>query len=124
DYGKDMTSVQNLQKKQQLLENEFNIKKEKIDQLSKDAEHFQQVGHFDANNILKKQIQLVSRFQSLLEPLQMKKIKLNASLELQRLLHDIEDEEAWIREKEPSIMSTNRGYLICFEKISCEYEIK
>ncbi|CAF1062161.1 unnamed protein product, partial [Didymodactylos carnosus] len=109
DYGKDMTSVQNLQKKQQLLENEFNIKKEKIDQLSKDAEHFQQVGHFDANNILKKQIQLVSRFQSLLEPLQLRKIKLNASLELQRLLHDIEDEEAWIREKEPSIMSTNRG---------------
>jgi len=54
DYGKDMTSVQNLQKKQQLLENEFALKKDRIDQLSKDAEHFQQIGHFDSNNILKK----------------------------------------------------------------------
>ena len=97
DYGKDMTSVQNLQKKQQLLENEFQLKKERIDQLLKDAEHFQQIGHFDANNILKKQIQLVTRFQSLLEPLQQKKEKLNASAEYQRLLHNIEDEEAWIR---------------------------
>jgi len=104
-----MTSVQNLQKKQQLLENEFSLKKDRIDQLSKDAEHFQQIGHFDSNNILKKQIQLVTRFQSLLEPLQQKKDKLNASAEFQRLLHNIEDEEAWIREKEPSIMSTNRG---------------
>jgi uncharacterized phage infection (PIP) family protein YhgE len=97
DYGKDMTSVQNLQKKQQLLENEFQLKKDRIDQLSKDAEHFQQIGHFDSNNILKKQIQLVTRFQSLLEPLQQKKEKLYASGEFQRLLHNIEDEEAWIR---------------------------
>ncbi|CAF4534786.1 unnamed protein product, partial [Rotaria magnacalcarata] len=35
--------------------------------------------------------------------------KLDASAEFQRLLHNIEVEEAWIREKEPSIMSTNRG---------------
>ena len=97
DFGKDMTSVQNLQKKQQLLENEFQLKKDRIDQLSKDAEHFQQIGHFDSNNILKKQIQLVGRFQALLEPLQQKKSKLSASGEFQRLLHDIEDEEAWIR---------------------------
>lgn len=97
DYGKDMTSVQNLQKKQQLLESEFQTKKDRIDQLSREAEHFQQSGHFDANNILKKQIQLVTRFQSLLEPLQQKKEKLGASAEYQRLLHNIEDEEAWIR---------------------------
>ena len=97
DYGKDMTSVQNLQKKQQLMENEFQLKKDRIDQLSKDAEHFQQIGHFDSSNILKKQIQLVTRFQSQLEPLQQKKEKLGASGEFQRLLHNIEDEEAWIR---------------------------
>ncbi|CAF5035715.1 unnamed protein product, partial [Rotaria magnacalcarata] len=109
DFGKDMTSVQNFQKKQQLLENEFSLKKDRIDQLSKDAEHFQQIGHFDSNNILKKQIQLVTRFQSLLDPLKQKKEKLDASAEFQRLLHNIEVEEAWIREKEPSIMSTNRG---------------
>ena len=31
------------------------------------------------------------------------------SLAVQQLFRDVEDEEAWIREKEPIIASTNRG---------------
>ena len=42
------------------------------------------------------------------EPLQQRKQKLADSLRLQQLFRDIEDEEAWIREKEPVASSTNR----------------
>lgn len=38
-----------------------------------------------------------------------RKQKLLDSLQVQQLFRDIEDEEAWIREKEPVAGSTNRG---------------
>lgn len=31
------------------------------------------------------------------------------SFEAQQLFRDVEDEEAWIREKEPIVVSSNRG---------------
>lgn len=39
-----------------------------------------------------------------------RKQKLADSLRLQQLFRDIEDEETWIREKEPIAASTNRGW--------------
>lgn len=39
----------------------------------------------------------------------LRKQKLLDSLQVQQLFRDIEDEEAWIREKEPVAGSTNRG---------------
>merc|ERR1712228_528260 len=38
-----------------------------------------------------------------------RKVRLMDSLAVQQLFRDVEDEEAWIREKEPIINSTNRG---------------
>lgn len=38
-----------------------------------------------------------------------RKQKLSESLRLQQLFRDVEDEETWIREKEPIASSTNRG---------------
>lgn len=39
----------------------------------------------------------------------MRRQRLQDSLRVQQLYRDIEDEEAWIREKEPIAASTNRG---------------
>lgn len=40
--------------------------------------------------------------------------RLADSLLAQQLFRDVEDEEAWIREKEPVAASTNRGeYMFC-----------
>lgn len=39
----------------------------------------------------------------------LRKQKLLDSLQVQQLFRDVEDEEAWIREKEPVAGSTNRG---------------
>jgi len=42
-------------------------------------------------------------------PAGVRKQRLMDSLAVQQLFRDVEDEEAWIREKEPIIASTNRG---------------
>ena len=49
------------------------------------------------------------------EPLNNRKKKLEDAQRYQEFLRDVEDEEAWIREKEPVVSSTNLGvYPLCF----------
>uniref|UniRef100_A0A671XV45 Spectrin alpha chain, non-erythrocytic 1 n=1 Tax=Sparus aurata TaxID=8175 RepID=A0A671XV45_SPAAU len=109
DYGKDLTSVQNLQKKHALLEADVAAHQDRIDGITIQGRQFQEAGHFDADNIRKKQEALVVRYEALREPMAARKQKLSDSLRLQQLFRDVEDEETWIREKEPIAASTNRG---------------
>ncbi|KAG9477643.1 hypothetical protein GDO78_012912 [Eleutherodactylus coqui] len=109
DYGKDLTNVQNLQKKHALLEADVAAHQDRIDGITIQARQFQEAGHFDADNIKKKQEALVARYDALKEPMIARKEKLSDSLRLQQLFRDVEDEETWIREKEPIAASTNRG---------------
>lgn len=51
----------------------------------------------------------MARYEALKEPMIARKQKLADSLRLQQLFRDVEDEETWIREKEPIAASTNRG---------------
>jgi spectrin alpha len=66
-------------------------------------------GHFDADNIRTKQSALSERYSGLQRPMSIRKQRLMDSLQVQQLFRDVEDEEAWIREKEPVAASTNRG---------------
>jgi spectrin alpha len=109
DFGKDLTSVQNLQKKQALMETEVASHQDRVDGVRIAAEQFCNGGHFDADNIKAKQVNLMNRYQNLMKPMQNKKQRLMESHAVQQLFRDVEDEEAWIREKEPIIASTNRG---------------
>uniref|UniRef100_A0A8D2LVL9 Spectrin alpha, non-erythrocytic 1 n=1 Tax=Varanus komodoensis TaxID=61221 RepID=A0A8D2LVL9_VARKO len=109
DYGKDLTNVQNLQKKHALLEADVAAHQDRIDGITIQARQFQEAGHFDADNIKKKQEALVTRYEALKDPMVARKQKLADSLRLQQLFRDVEDEETWIREKEPIAASTNRG---------------
>lgn len=58
---------------------------------------------------VKFQVGLCERYSSLQKPMSVRKQKLLDSLQVQQLFRDVEDEEAWIREKEPVAGSTNRG---------------
>ncbi|CAH1271224.1 SPTA1 [Branchiostoma lanceolatum] len=109
DLGKDLPSVQNLQKKHALLEADVAAHQERVDGIDIQAKQFVDEGHFDADNIKAKQEALQERYDALQEPLAARKAKLADSLRFQQLVRDIEDEEAWIREKEPVASSTNRG---------------
>jgi spectrin alpha len=103
DYGKDLIAVQNLQKKLKDLESDIVARKERVEAVQQQARVFEQAGHFDTANIVRKTDALVSKFGGLFDPISQRKAKLNESLQLQQLLRDIEDEETWIREKEPAI---------------------
>ncbi|XP_076321230.1 spectrin alpha chain-like isoform X2 [Tachypleus tridentatus] len=109
DYGKDLTSVQNLLKKQALLEADVASHQDRIDGVIIQADNFVARGHFDGDSIKAKQVALVERYNAVHQPMTARRQRLNDSLRVQQLFRDIEDEEAWIREKEPIAASTNRG---------------
>ncbi|GAB6021924.1 hypothetical protein CHUAL_006087 [Chamberlinius hualienensis] len=109
DYGKDLTSVQNLLKKHNLLEADVAAHQDRVDAVIIQAQQFVESGHFDADSIKAKEVALVERYQALQHPLLSKKQRLADSLKVQQLFRDVEDEESWIREKEPIAASTNRG---------------
>jgi spectrin alpha len=109
DYGKDLTSVQNLQKKHALLEADVGSHQDRIEGIRVAASQFVERGHFDADNIKAKEVALTERYSALQRPMNIRKQRLLDSLQVQQLFRDIEDEEAWIREKEPVAASTNRG---------------
>jgi len=109
DYGKDLTSVQNLQKKHALLEADVGAHQERVDGVKICSEQFCEAGHFDAESIKSKFEALDGRYKNLMKPMSNRKTRLMDSLEVQQLFRDVEDEEAWIREKEPIVNSTNRG---------------
>ncbi|XP_069695869.1 spectrin alpha chain isoform X4 [Periplaneta americana] len=109
DYGKDLTSVQNLQKKHALLEADVGSHQDRIEGIRVAGSQFVERGHFDADNIKAKEVALTERYSALQRPMNIRKQRLLDSLQVQQLFRDIEDEEAWIREKEPVAASTNRG---------------
>jgi spectrin alpha len=63
------------------------------------ANQFVESGHFDADNIRKKQEDVCRRYEALLSPMSDRKNRLEEALKLQQFLRDVEDEEDWIREK-------------------------
>ncbi|KRY60696.1 Spectrin alpha chain [Trichinella britovi] len=109
DYGKDLISVQNLQKKHALLECDVNAHAERIEGVGQQAAQFEAAGHFDIGNIRAKEQKLIGRYNALQEPMSRRKEKLAESLRGHQLFRDIEDEFSWIREKEQIADSTNRG---------------
>lgn len=109
DYGKDLTSVQNLQKKHALLEADVMAHQDRIESIKVAANKFVESGHFDADNIRNKESVLSKRYSALASPMADRKQRLLDSLQVQQLFRDLEDEAAWIREKEPVAASTNRG---------------
>ncbi|BFZ06026.1 hypothetical protein BsWGS_09066 [Bradybaena similaris] len=109
DYGRDLTNVQNLQKRHAILEADVLAHQDRLEQLQSQATIFHNGDHFDKDTIKVKEVQVVDRYQKLTGPIQQRKQKLNEALTLQQFLRDVEDEEDWIRDKEPFASSNNRG---------------
>lgn len=112
--------MQNLQKKHALLEADVGSHADRMEGIKGNARQFVERGHFDAESIEAKQKTLEDRYAALQKPMAVRKQRLLDSLQVQQLFRDIEDEEAWIREKEPVAASTNRG-MHCFNKINSYY---
>ena len=80
-----------------------------MEALHTQANLFASSDHFDKDTIGKKAVEVKERYEKLKAPMTSRKQKLTEAQTLQQFLRDIEDEEDWIREKEPIAASTNRG---------------
>ena len=69
---------------------------------------FHSEGHSNVSYMFQ-QSNLSERYSCLMDPLSTRQQRLKESTEVQKLFRDVEDEEAWIREKEPIVASNNRG---------------
>ena len=105
----DLSGVQKLQKRLNLLEMDISGHSSQIESLTEQAKNFEKKGHFDAATIRERQRSLVERYDSLQVPLKSLKEKLEASHQLQLFFRDVEDEWAWMKEREPLAASTNNG---------------
>lgn len=80
-----------------------------IDSITTQAQQFEEDEHFDALTIRQRQKALVERYKGLQVPLKEQKERLEASHQLQQFFRDVEDEWAWIKERESLATSTNTG---------------
>ncbi|XP_039743086.1 spectrin beta chain, non-erythrocytic 1 isoform X3 [Pteropus medius] len=109
DYGKDLTSVNILLKKQQMLENQMEVRKKEIEELQSQAQALSQEGK-STDEVDSKRLTVQTKFMELLEPLSERKHNLLASKEIHQFNRDVEDEILWVGERMPLATSTDHGH--------------
>ncbi|KAJ6667041.1 hypothetical protein lerEdw1_019044 [Lerista edwardsae] len=109
DYGKDLTSVNILLKKQQMLENQMDVRKKEIEELQSQAQALSQEGK-STDEVDGKRFIVEKKFMELLEPLTERKAHLLASKEIHQFNRDVEDEILWVGERMPIATSTDHGH--------------
>ncbi|XP_075693547.1 spectrin beta chain, non-erythrocytic 2 isoform X1 [Rhinoderma darwinii] len=108
DYGKDLTSVNILLNKQQMLENQMEIREKELDAIQNQA---QALGQEDANivEVDSKNRTVATKFSGLRAPLNERRKLLLASKEGHQFNRDLEDEILWVKERKPMAISTEHG---------------
>ncbi|XP_017956520.1 spectrin beta chain, non-erythrocytic 1 isoform X4 [Drosophila navojoa] len=100
DYGKDLATVSNLLKKHERLEADVAHHNELSDQLKVMDEKFFQMDHFLKHEIHERAMAAIKRYNTLHEPITIRRENLEDSLSLQQFLRDAEDELQWLAEKQ------------------------
>uniref|UniRef100_A0A3Q1EVZ1 Spectrin alpha chain, non-erythrocytic 1 n=1 Tax=Acanthochromis polyacanthus TaxID=80966 RepID=A0A3Q1EVZ1_9TELE len=106
---KDPSNLQGKVQKHQAFEAELSANQSRIDALQKSGQELLDGKHYASAEVAGRMEEVSSQWKKLLEATELKGTKLSDSLRLQQLFRDVEDEETWIREKEPIAASTNRG---------------
>ena len=111
DYGKDLASVQNLIKKHQLIEADLHTHQEQIDELNGTARQF--AGNesllADWDKIGATMQSINERYEELKRVAQERKARLQDAYQLHQFIRDLDDEEAWIKEKKLLVKSEDLG---------------
>uniref|UniRef100_A0A8C7XCV9 Spectrin beta chain n=1 Tax=Oryzias sinensis TaxID=183150 RepID=A0A8C7XCV9_9TELE len=109
DFGKDLTSVNILLKKQQMLESQVEVRQKEVDELKGQSQALRQEGK-DSDEVDGQRIIVEKKFQTLQEPLKKRRDKLMASREIHQFNRDVEDEILWVEERMPLATSTDHGH--------------
>ncbi|XP_062303867.1 spectrin beta chain, non-erythrocytic 1-like isoform X1 [Osmerus eperlanus] len=108
DYGKDLTSVNILLKKQQMLEKQVEVRQREVVELQSQVQALSQEGR-DTDEVDGHRQVVEKKFQELLDPLSKRKNFLVASREIHQFNRDVEDEILWVQERMPIATSTDHG---------------
>uniref|UniRef100_A0AAY5EH14 Spectrin beta chain n=1 Tax=Electrophorus electricus TaxID=8005 RepID=A0AAY5EH14_ELEEL len=108
DFGKDLTSVNILLKKHQILEHQMEVREKEVQSLQAQAQALAQeeAGVVEVDS---QQSRVVSRFTQLTEPLEQRRQQLLSSKEAHQFNRDLEDEILWVKERMPLATSTDHG---------------
>ncbi|XP_059207001.1 spectrin family protein isoform X1 [Centropristis striata] len=108
DYGKDLTSVNILLKKHQMLEHQMEVREKEVQSLQSQALALSQedAGLAEVDG---QQRRVADSFCNLQDPLQLRRNRLLASKEAHQFNRDLEDEILWVKERMPLADSTDHG---------------
>ncbi|XP_076848937.1 LOW QUALITY PROTEIN: spectrin family protein [Brachyhypopomus gauderio] len=108
DFGKDLTSVNILLKKHQMLEHQMEVREKEVQSLQAQAQALAQeeAGVMEVDS---QQNRVVSSFSQLQDPLQQRRQQLLSSKEAHQFNRDLEDEILWVKERMPLATSTDHG---------------
>ncbi|XP_008295349.1 spectrin beta chain, non-erythrocytic 1 isoform X2 [Stegastes partitus] len=109
DYGKDLTSVNILLKKQQILESQVEVRQKEVEELRSQSQALSQEGK-GSEEVDGQRISVEKKFQSLQDPLKKRRDNLMASREIHQFNRDVEDEILWVEERMPIATSTDHGH--------------
>ncbi|XP_046886094.1 spectrin beta chain, non-erythrocytic 1 isoform X4 [Hypomesus transpacificus] len=108
DYGKDLTSVNILLKKQQMLESQVEVRQREVQELQGQAQALSQEGK-DSDEVDGQRRTVEKKFQELQEPIMKRRDNLMASREIHQFNRDLEDEILWVEERMALATSTDHG---------------
>ncbi|XP_066515119.1 spectrin family protein isoform X2 [Hoplias malabaricus] len=108
DFGKDLTSVNILLKKHQMLEHQMDVREKEVQALQSQA---QALAQEDAGivEVDSQQRRVADTFSQLQDPLNQRRQKLLSSKEAHQFNRDLEDEILWVKERMPLATSTDHG---------------
>merc|ERR1719458_2354665 len=109
DYGRDLTGVQNLKKKHKRLESELASHEPTIKSVMDAGQTLIDVSQFGSQEITERLKQLNDVWEELKEMAATRGQKLDESITYQQFLAKIEEEEAWISEKQQLLTVPDLG---------------
>jgi len=96
---KDLTSVNIMMQKQQLIETQMLVKTQQLTELDEQATHLERMEPENQTEIREKQKKVDDRFGQIIAPIEARKMELMKKKETFQFKRDIEDENMWTNEK-------------------------
>ncbi|XP_076360233.1 spectrin beta chain-like isoform X3 [Tachypleus tridentatus] len=109
ETGQDLTSVNIILQKQQMVETQMAIKAKQVLELGNQAEYLQKMDPDKGDDVQIKKTYVQDRFERLQSPLIKRKSQLLKKKEAYQFRRDVEDEKMWIQEKIPLASSVDYG---------------
>jgi spectrin beta len=109
DVGHDLTTVNLLMQKQNILESQLKMKEVQVKALENQAVLLREVDPDRELELASRKVEVEDRFQRLLAPLIERREKLDRFKRVRQFLRDVEDEKMWIAERLARARVANYG---------------